>query len=184
MNDEKWVPIRKASDFFGVSKGTLRNWDEQGKVVTKRTSTGQRMFLISGKVKKSDKIKVCYCRVSSAHQKDDLKRQIEFMQSKFPEHEIWSDVGSGINWKRHNFNRILECAKNGTVQEIVVAHRDRLCRFAFELVENVLELHQVKLVVLDDKKFTCEEELADDLLSIVQVFVAKRNGKRRYKKDK
>jgi len=106
------------------------------------------------------------------------------MRSKYPKHEIWTDIGSGINWNRSNFNRILEFAKNGTIKEVVVAHRDRLCRFAFELVENILSLHQVKLVVLDDQKFTYEEELSNDLLSIVTVFVAKQNGRRRYRQNK
>jgi len=44
--------------------------------------------------------KICYCRVSSSKQKEDLNRQIEAMRDKYPNHEIISDIGSGLNYKR------------------------------------------------------------------------------------
>ena len=180
MNDEeKWVPIREASKHFGVSQSTLRRWDSDNKIETRRTTYGQRRFCISGK-KKENKKKICYCRVSSNKQKDDLERQIKFMREKYKGYEIWYDIGSGINWKRPKFNRILELAYKGDVQEVVVAYRDRLCRFAFELVENVFEKNGVKLVVLNNAKHSDEQELSEDLLSIMQIYICKRNGKRRY----
>jgi len=185
MDGQKWVPIRKAAEFYGVCHSTLRNWDKQDKIETKRTKSGQRRFLLdyskSKNSKQKNKRKICYCRVSSNKQKDDLQRQIEFMQKKYKNHEIWYDIGSGINWKRQKFNQILELAKDGLLEEVVVAHRDRLCRFAFELVEHILELHQVKLLVLDKQEHSDEQEISEDILSILQVYICKQNGKRRYK---
>ncbi|MGL6139325.1 MAG: recombinase family protein, partial [Planktothrix sp.] len=43
---------------------------------------------------------VCYCRVSSTKQRDDLDRQVAYMQSIYPNAEIVRDIGSGLNFKR------------------------------------------------------------------------------------
>jgi len=55
------------------------------------------------------------------------------MQEKFPEHKIITDIGSGLNFRRKGLQTALELASKGRVSEVVVAYRDRLCRFAFEL---------------------------------------------------
>lgn len=123
---------------------------------------------------------VSYIRVSSQKQKDDLDRQRAYMHSRFPDHEIIADIGSGINWKRKGLLSILDRANKGALHEVVVASRDRLCRFAFELIEHVLKQKGVKLTVLDAVDSSPEEELSDDLMSIVQVFCCRRNGRRRY----
>jgi putative resolvase len=89
-----------------------------------------------------------------------------------------TDIGSGINWKRKGFQKILELAMLGELEEIVVAHRDRLCRFAFELVEFIFQKNNVRLVVLDRNDYKSgEAKLADDILSIVHVYSCRRNYK-------
>ena len=118
------------------------------------------------------------------HQKNDLQRQISFMQTKFPNSPVWHDIGSGINWKRKNFNKLLEQAKNGLIETIVVAHKDRLCRFAFELVENVFRQFNTKILVLNKEVDSTESEFVEDIISFLQVYIAKANGKRRYGKTK
>ena len=202
--NDKSVSTTKAAHFFGVTAGTIRSWDAKGYLQSYRTSTGHRRIILPDSkdiqkftaqqsqsnttnsgllIQPEEKQSICYCRVSSKHQQDDLQRQVSYMQQKFPTHKIITDIGSGINWKRHGFNSILESAKNGNLKELVIAHRDRLCRFAFELVQNWLELCGVTLVVLDKEKFSYEQELSDDILSILQVFIAKKNGSRRYSKN-
>jgi predicted site-specific integrase-resolvase len=97
-----------------------------------------------------------------------------------------TDVGSGINWKRKGLTTILDKAMHGDISEIVVAHRDRLCRFAFELLEWIFERNGVKLVVLNEEKdHSSDQELTDDILSIIHVYSCRKMEKRRYKnKDK
>jgi predicted site-specific integrase-resolvase len=93
-----------------------------------------------------------------------------------------TDVGSGINWKRKGLKTILEQAMQGNISEVVVAQRDRLCRFAFELLEWVLRTNKVKLVVLDEEKgSSTEQELAEDILSIIHVYSCRKMGGGRYK---
>jgi predicted site-specific integrase-resolvase len=131
-----------------------------------------------GEEEEQEKAKVCYARVSSAHQRQDLERQVEDLRQAFLENEIVQDVGSGLNWKRPGFKALLERGLKGHVAEVVVAHRDRLCRFAFALVEQIFRHHRVKLVVLDTYASPESEELSEDLLAITTVFVARHNGQR------
>jgi len=201
MNDyENYISTQEACELYKVSISTLRKWDREGKIDTFRTPGKQRRYstqLFSKntintqsvtKISNSDitnvqKQKICYCRVSSSHQKNDLQRQKKFLQSKYPDYRIIEDIGSGINWKRGGLKTILELAMQNKLDTVVVAHKDRLCRFAFELVQWILESNNVKLVVLDESVCSTEQELAEDLLSIIHVFSCKQMGKRRYKKE-
>ena len=191
MNHADYVTPEKAREFFKVSNSTLRRWHKDGKIHVIRNPSGHRLYstkkfkdALNDISSSSQKQKICYCRVSSYKQKDDLKRQISFLESKFPDHTIIKDIGSGINWKRSGLQTILELAMSKQLEEVVVAHRDRLCRFAFELIKWILEENGVKLMVLDNKEHSSEQELAEDLLSIIHVFSCKQMGKRRYKKKK
>ena len=185
----EYVNAKKARELFNVSNSTLRRWDKEGIIDTIRTPSNIRRY--SSKLFQDNNVnitnvdkkqKICYCRVSSINQKNDLERQINYMQSKYHEHNIIQDIGSGINWKRKGFKTILELAMQNKLEEVVVAHRDRLCRFAFELIQWFLEQNNVKLVVLNKQFQSSEQELAEDLLSIVHVFSCREMGKRRYAK--
>lgn len=184
-----FIPSRKAVKHLGVCANTLRKWADDGKIKYIRNPAGQRLYDVSSIEQSSSTCKsFCYCRVSSHKQKDDLERQKAFMRQQYPHHEIVFDVGSGINFKRKQFLWLLEQASLGNVKEVVVAHRDRLCRFGFELIEWFFLKHNVKLMVLDDSKSSPQQELVADLLSIITVFSCRVHGLRKYsetlKKDK
>ena len=196
MDNKVYISPKEATKLCGVTNRTLFNWFKQNKVSCVRAKSGVKRYNkqdllniigLNNVVTKPGpepniKKKYCYCRVSSRNQVDDLNRQIEFFKCMYPEYTIIKDCGSGINWKRKGFKTILEQAMLGNVEEVVVAHRDRLCRFAFELVEFILTKNNVKLVVLSQtKNESGTNELADNILSIVQIYACRRNGKRRYK---
>jgi predicted site-specific integrase-resolvase len=181
-----------------INAATLRNWAIAGKLEFIQTPSGKRLYhreqamqLVG--VKSSNiivKRRLAYARVSSHHQQKDLERQIEYLQQECPDYEIVSDIASGLNWKRRGFLSILDNAHNELVQEVVVTHRDRLCRFGFELIEWLFEKYKVKLVVLSalsekqgETSGSCEStgaynELAEDLLAVTNFFVARNNGLR------
>ena len=188
--DVEYVSSQEACKLFQVSISTLRRWDNEGKIDTYRTAGKQRRYSTQLLTKTNNtttndvqKQKICYCRVSSIHQKNDLQRQKEYLKSKYPDYRIIQDIGSGINWKRSGLKTILELAMQKKLETVVVAHRDRLCRFAFELIQWILEKNEVKLVVLNESICSTEQELAEDLLSIIHVFSCKQMDKRRYKKE-
>ena len=177
-----YVPSRKACLELGVHANTLRRWADEGKIRYIKTASGQRRYDCSSVEKKSStKKNYCYCRVSSAKQKDDLERQVQFMQSKYPDYTILKDVGSGLNFKRKQLRFLLEECSQGRVGEVVVAYRDRLCRFGFELLEWFFSQNAVKLVVLEQQEFSPQQELVADLLSVITAFSCRVHGLRKYR---
>ena len=122
---------------------------------------------------------VIYARVSTRKQTDDLERQIERLHAKHPGARVLRDVASGLNFKRKGLKTLLQLAFEGRLRHVHVAHKDRLCRFAYDLVEHILASHGATIVVdAQDEHSTAEQELAEDLLSVVTVFGARLYGKR------
>lgn len=170
---------------YGIGRTTLLNWEKKGEVNVVKTKGGHRRYEVQSLFQTSSspiKRKFAYTRVSSSKQKRDLQRQQEFIRRKYPSHELISDIGSGINFKRKGFCKMVEQIMRGNVEEIVVSHKDRLCRFAFDFFEFLCEKHGTKLVVENHEVQSSEQELAEDLLSIIHIFSCRRYGLRRYEK--
>jgi predicted site-specific integrase-resolvase len=187
----KYISASKIQSTYDISSATLRNWAESGRLDAIRLDGGKRLYnaesldrLLLSTTQQEEKAKrgAIYCRVSSQHQKEDLERQIKDMQKDYPEHELFSDIASGLNWQRKGLKAILDKVYNGHITEIVVAHRDRLCRFGFELIEYFCQKSDCKIVVQrtrsDEQTTNTYNELAEDLLAVTNYFVAKNNGLR------
>lgn len=190
----------EAAKVLGVHQRTLYLWDANRKIETIRTPGGKRLYNVdkflkekSGNVKPGieneddlfalDRIKIAYARVSSHRQKDDLERQKQFLKKRYPNHILIEDIGSGINLNRRGLNKIIHLAIQGKVEELVVAYKDRLARFGFELIEELIHKYSngnIK-IINSEKKQEPEEELVKDMLQIMNIFVAKMNGLRKYK---
>jgi predicted site-specific integrase-resolvase len=118
-----------------------------------------------------EKKKYIYARVSSSKQQQDLQRQVALLHEAYPSFDVIQYVGSGINFKRRGFITLLDNVIGGNVSHVVVAHRDRLTRFGFDMLQHIFDLYEVSLTVLsDDDIKEPATELAKDLLSIVTVF--------------
>jgi len=183
----KYVTTRVIRTYYGVTVKQLRAWADSGKIESIRSPGGHRLYKMPADASEEDTPKpnppevVIYIRVSSGKQKDDLERQREYMLQQRPGSRVVQDIGSGINWKRPGLLSILDGAMQGSIKEVVVYSRDRLARFAFDIIEWMLQQSGCTLTVLQSADQSPEEELSDDLMSIVQVFCCKRNGRRRYK---
>jgi putative resolvase len=189
MNEpDKIIPLREVCKLICVKPNTVREWAKSGKISYVKTPTGQTLYpksqfknLISSVFPIKEKEKIIYCRVSSSKQLDDLQRQVDLLKLQYPEHKLITDCASGINWKRHGLKSILESSMQGNIKEVVVAHKDRLSRFGFELLEWIISRNGGKIIVLDeDNTKSSEQELAEDLLSIVHIYSCRAMGKRRY----
>ena len=177
-----YLPSRKACQLLGVHPNTLRRWAEKGEIGFIKTASGQRKYDIEtflGHTKQP--VVICYCRVSSQKQKDDLTRQVDYMRERFPDCEVIKDIGSGINFRRKGLRSILERAMSGDKLKVVSAHRDRVCRFGFDLVRWIIEKSGGELLVLDQSSLSPEQELTRDLLTILHVFSCRMHGLRSYK---
>ena len=190
MNQEEYVTPKKATEILGCVTRTLRNMEKQGRIQSIRTDSNHRRYNIKEYLARTNtvskipptRIKVCYCRVSSRGQKADLERQVAYMERKFPSHQIIKDIGSGLNFKREGIKTLLELSYSGTLEEVVVAYKDRLCRFGFELFEQIFKRESnAKIVVLNNVSYSPEEEFSKDILQILTVFSARIHGLKKYK---
>lgn len=172
---------------------TLQRWDREGNLHAHRTPTGRRFYteqqLLEYKgIQATEKsLIVAYCRVSSQNQKDDLKNQktyiLEFCKNAGTGIDEWyQDIASGLNFKRKYFNLLLGMVESGQVKQIVIAHKDRLVRFGFEWFNQYCQNHGCKITVINNESLSPEQELVQDLLSIIHVFSCRLYGLRKYKK--
>ena len=92
----------------------------------------------------------------------------------------------GLNLNKRGIKKIIILAIDGKINEVVVAYRDRLTRFGFELIEELIQKYSNgKIKILNEKELIePEEELVKDVMSILNVYVAKMNGLRKYNKIK
>ena len=179
-----YVTPQKAKQHFQVTDDTLRRWTKQGKIKTKRTQGGHRRYYIPPEPNTKTGESIIYARVSSKKQSNELQNQINFLQKKFPEHTLISDIGSGLNYKRKGFNTILDKLFKNDIKEVVVASKDRFSRFNFQLFQNIFSRFDAELKTLSTKEYQSpHEELSEDLMSIVTVFSARYCGKRNYLKN-
>ena len=80
---------------------------------------------------------------------------------------------------------VIDYGIKGEVNELVVAYKDRLCRFGYELIESIINKHsngEITVINKSEEK-TPIEEVMKDIVSIMNVYVAKINGLRKYKKE-
>lgn len=180
----EYLPLREACKRLGVSSSTLRRWERQGKIKCIRTPTGHRRFSLEEFIhSEQKKAVICYARVSSHQQRENLARQIELLRSKYPTAEIIAEVGSGLNFRRKRFLTVLDRIYQGDVGTLVVAYPDRLLRFGFPLIEWFCQKTGCQLVVLNQITLSPQEELVQDILSILHSFSSRLYGLRKYKKE-
>ena len=156
---DKYIGGKQACEILGVHMQTLYNWEKSGKIeIIRHSEKGKRFYNIEKYLNENKqktlidinkekeikdvidnkKINICYVRVSTNGQKDDLERQKEYMKKKYKKYELIEDIGSGINFNRRGLRKIIELAINGRINKLVVAHKDRLTRFGYELIEDLI----------------------------------------------
>ena len=199
MDDNKklFISIKEASRLTGLCVQTLRKLADNEKVKSYKTLSGQRKFdklsleemcsSVSTRSKTSsvERTNFIYARVSSKKQLDDLSRQVEFIKgrrSEYSSYKLVTDIASGINFKRKGLETILDACVQNNIGEVVVTHRDRLSRFGYDLIELLVKKAGGSITVIDDERNkTSEQELSEDLLSIIHIYSCRQMGKRSYK---
>jgi predicted site-specific integrase-resolvase len=178
---------------IGKTVNTLQRWDRAGILPAHRSPTNRRYYThdqyleYRGLKAKGAGITIVYARVSSQSQKPDLQNQLlalrAYCQAKDLQVDEWiEEMGSGLNYQRRHFNRILEEIELGRVQRLIIAHKDRLVRFGFEWFAAFCERHGTELMIVNGDTLSPEQELVQDLLSVVHMFSARLYGLRSYKK--
>jgi putative resolvase len=179
---------------MGVSVKTLQRWDREGRLQAKRTLSGRRYYddadlarALNVPMREASRRTIAYCRVASPAQRPDLATQRaaleQYAQTKGIAVDEWvMEIGGGLNFERKRFLRLVDAIVAGEVQRVLIAHQDRLARFGFALLKHLCETHQTDLVVMNTETLSPEQELVQDLMSIVHCFSSRLDGLRNYRK--
>jgi putative resolvase len=191
--DNTYSP-KEFGQLIGRTTNTLQKWDREGKlkahrspVTNRRYYTHDQYLQYRGLVAPEQGLTIAYTRVSGIAQKPDLANQIKALRAYCQQHSLkvdeWmSDIGSGLNYKRKQFNHLMKMVELGQVRRIVIAHRDRFVRFGYEYFEAFSERHHTEIVVINGESLSPEQELVRDLIAIVTLFSARLPGLRSYRK--
>ena len=179
-----YLPARKAQEILGVTLRTLIRWADAGKIETIKTPGGQNRYNVESVFKPTDDTRwvALYSRVSSYAQRPHLEQQSAFLVEHFPEGRLIEEVGSGLNFKRKKLLALLESVLAGDVRLVIVAHKDRLARFGFDLIQWFCQRKECQIVVLNQTSLSPEREMVEDILAIIHVFSCRLYGLRKYKR--
>lgn len=190
--EKRYIKIGAAAKLLGCGIDTLRKWEKSGELVPDRKTKGGTRFYAMAKLLAlgdSDMPTICYARVSSHDQREDLTRQQEMLEAycaaKGWRTEVISDLGSGMNFNKRGLLRLLEIILRRKTKRLVLTHKDRLLRFGSELVFALCERQGIEIVIIHKgERPSFEVELAEDILEIITVFSARLYGSRSHKNRK
>ncbi|NBQ99660.1 MAG: IS607 family transposase [Actinobacteria bacterium] len=196
--NDRLLTLSEATEMLGVHENTVRRWGDEGTLRMVRTSGGHRRFPLSGVEEmlggprtppedESTEVRAAvYCRVSSHDQKQkgDLERQVGRVTTHcviqgYKMIAVLEDVGSGMSENRPRLRKLFGLVNDHEIDRVVVEHKDRLSRFGFGLLEAYFNSHGVEIEWTDEvlgKSY--EEELVEDILSLMASFSARIYGKR------
>lgn len=191
----KILKPKDVSEILNVTVKTLQNWDYQGKLKAYRNKVTNRRYYTEEQINnflgKRDRISnkiVIYSRVSTNSQKHDLENQVEFLKQYanargYIVDEIITDIGSGLNYKRKKWNQLIEDVMLKKISKILVSHKDRFIRFGYEWFESLCKKYGCEIEIVNNEKTSPQQEMVDDLISIIHCFSCRIYGLRKYKME-
>ena len=188
------MKAKEVLKLLGITQQTLWNWSKSGKikVVSKLSRTYNEYdndsvyALIGQKSKKKNRLVISYARVSTQKQKKQLDEQNQRIYDSCISRGLkldkqFSDIKSGMSNDRKDFQEILRLIIQGEVELLIIENKDRLVRFGYEILEQIFKYFGTKILVLNDilENKTYEQELTEDLISIIHYFTMKNYSHRR-----
>ena len=184
---------KEVRKILGITEQTLYNYTKAGKLKYRVTGTGWNDYdedsvyeFLGYKNTKKEKINVSYSRVSTQSQKEQLKEQTRRIYERCIARNIklskqYEDIKSGMDSNRKDFLDLLSEVIKGNIGCIVIENKDRLIRFGFDLLETIFKKFGTTILVLNDEldNKSYEQELTEDLISIIHYFTMKSYSHRR-----
>lgn len=194
FNSTNYKP-KDFAELIGVSVKTLQRWDREGILKAYRTPTNRRYYTydqyltFKGINAENDaRQTVIYARVSTRNQKDDLTNQVAFLKQFCNSRgmivdQCIEDFGSGLNYNRKKWNTLLEEVMERKIKTIIISNKDRFVRFGFDWFEKFCMKFNTSIIVVNNEELSPQEELVQDIISILRVFSCRLYGLRKYKKQ-
>lgn len=188
-----YVTAKEAKNILKINATTLKSWKDKGILSYKKLSDKKILYDIDSVLNNSDmvdnRLNVIYARVSNTKQHNDLLNQIELVKSYCITNgikisKVYQDIASGMNENRKDFNILINDVISGKIKNIYISFKDRLTRFGFDYFKNLFQKYNVNIIILDEleesnKMF--QDELTEDLISIIHHFSMKLYSNRRKK---
>ena len=183
------------AELLGVSVKTLQRWDREGILKPNRTPTDRRYYTYDQYLQfkginiEHDKRKVVInARVPTKNQRDDLQDQTAFLRQFCNARgmivdQCIEDYGSGLDYNRKKWNGLLDEVMEQKVKTIVITHKDRFIRFGYDWFERFCMRFHTTILVVNNEELSPQEELVQDIISILHVFSRRLYGLRKYKKQ-
>jgi len=196
MSNERLLKPKEFCELVGIKYPTFKQYVREGKIRVIYTSTGRIRVPYSeverflGFRQGSETRAIIYARVSSSDQKEDLKRQIDYLTQYctakgYKVVDVLSDVASSLNAERKGLLKLFDYVVNRKADVVVITYKDRLTRFGFEYLEYFFKQYNVRIeAVLGEEPKDAYQEFVEDLMSIITSFAGKLYGVRSHKKKK
>ena len=184
---------KEFAELLGVSVKTLQRWDREGILKANRTPTDRRYYTYAQylqfkgiQTEQDRRDVVIYARVSTRNQKDDLQNQVEFLKQfcnakGMIVNQCMEEFGSGLNYNRKKWNKLLEEVMENKIKTIVISSKDRFIRFGYDWFEKFCEKFHTKIMIVNNEALSPNEELVQDMISILHIFSCRLSGLRKYK---
>jgi predicted site-specific integrase-resolvase len=192
--DYRFVKLSVYAHKLGIHYHTAWRWFKAGKIAGYQADTGTiivtESLLTEAPAPVAEKV-VIYTRVSAAENKSNLEAQAGRLQDYCAAKgwvvtQVVKEIGSGIN---DNRPKLLKLLTDPPVTLIVVEHKDRLTRFGFNYIEQLLTMQGRRIEVINQADASTvlsagkgKEDLIQDFVSIVTSFCARLYGQRRCKR--
>lgn len=181
----------KAKDImlkYGISRETLCNWVKNNKIKYSILPSGRYDYEEKIYNSKIPKKTIIYARCSTSGQKENLERQIDRLKSFASANgyiisNIYSEIASALNYNRPQYRKLYKEIVSNQIERIIIEYKDRLLRIGFDDFQELCNLHNVELIVIDNSfDKTKQQEITDDLISIIHHFSSKMYSSRKRKK--
>ena len=173
--------LRVYAKEMGVTSKTAFRWWKAGRLDAYQMDTGTIIVREPATVQEVTTVAL-YARVSSADQKEDLDRQMQRLKDYAASHgyqvsKMVSELASGLNDKRPKLMKLLTDASVGM---IVIEHRDRLTRFGFHYIEQLMQMQGRRLEVIFPSD--TDNDLVDDFIAVITSMASRIYGRRTSKR--
>ena len=187
-----YVTAKEAKNILKINATTLKAWKDKGIIGYKKLTDKKYLYDVDTVLNENNKEKrnrVIYARVSNMKQHNDLQSQIETIKmfclsNGIQPDEIYKEIASGMNDNRKELNRLIDDVISGKIQTVYISFKDRLTRFGFDYLKNLFARYDTEIVVLDnfeESNKSFQEELTEDLISVIHYFSMKLYSDRRKK---
>lgn len=186
-NNKSLMSAKEVKNKYQITTQTLYNWRKNGKINYIKLPSGSFMYydLDINTSQPNQTKNVIYARVSNTKQKHDLDSQISTISqymacNGYIIDDIYQDIASGMNENRDGLNKLLNDVIDGNIDNVFITYKDRLTRFGFGYIENMLNKYNTNIVTLNaTREEDFQQELTEDLISVIHHFSMKMYSNRR-----